>query len=419
MKLQDVKEKFKELYSGNWVEFVDEKEDEIFFHSGNGFTIKASSEDIRSYLDFETRKSSYINEPFETSLCSKDHFEQMITSGNRYGPFHNIRRLQTITFGNPKTDSYYVEISEASLDYKNYVRFNEYFLMKTLDSIRINSQLGWTDQDKDIGFYLGALFTIKVCGLSETSPEKLAEKSLELIEGCLFNMSYLKGIALVLEEEFPHRQPIGDDFKYEDHDFGTQLPLPRSLVNRDVARFYQRGMVVKDSINQFLSYYQVLEYYFLSVSDEELYRKLTTIYNDPGFKSSSKHLDKVIQSTLNHKRESDETEMLRLVLAKHVSEDDLIKFILAFEDHLGENLFTKKRKMFGEFTEIRLTIGHVIGNVSKRVKLIRNALVHSSDRYNRNENFVPTRQAEIEIHKEVPLVKFLAEKVIISTAHEC
>lgn len=416
MTLEEVKEKFKEAYSTRWLEVVDEHEDEIFFKSRSGLTTKASSQDIRSYLDFESRRATYIHKPFETCLCSKNHFEQMIISGNRYGSFLNMRRGQKITFGDPEAGTVYVEISEASSDYKNYLRFNEYFIMRTLDRMRMNSRYNRDDQDRDIGDYLYAPLTIKVCGFSEASAEKLAEKASELIEGCLFNVSYLKGIALVLEEEFPHRQPIGDDFKYEDHDFGTELPLPRSSVNRDVARFYQRGMVVEDSINQFLSYYQVLEYYFLSVSDEELYRKLTTIYNDPGFNSSPKHLDKVIQSTLNHKRESDETEMLRLVILKHVSEDDLIEFISAYEDHLGEKLFTKKRKMFGEFTEVRLTEGHVIGNVSKRVKLIRNALVHSSDRYNRNENFVPTRQAELEIRKEVPLVKLLAEKVIISTA---
>jgi hypothetical protein len=288
--------------------------------------------------------------------------------------------------------------------------------MRTLDRMKIISRHGRDDQDKDIGAYLYAPLTIKVCGLSEITPKKLAEKASEIIEGCIFNISCLKGIALVLEEELPHRQPIGDDFKYEDHDFGTELPLPRSSVNRDVARLYQRGMAVEDPITQFLSYYQVLEYYFLSVSDEELYRILRTIYNNPGFNSSPKYLDKVIQSTLNHKRESDETEMLKLVISKHVPEDDLIKFIDAYEEHLKEKLFTKKRKMFGEFTEVRLNAGHVIGNAAKRVKLIRNALVHSSDRYNRNENFLPTRQAEQEIRKEVPLVKFLAEKVIISTA---
>lgn len=417
MTLDEVKEKFKNAYTRKWLEVVDEHEDEIFFKSPSGeITTKVTSEDIRSYLDFETRKDNYIHEPFETCLCSNNHYEQMISSGNKYGPLLNVRRSENITFGDSENDSLYVEISEASQDYKNYLRFNDYFVMRTLDRMRMNGRHRRDNSDRSIGDYLYAPLTIKVIGLNEVSPSKVAEKAIELIEGCLFNISYLKGIALVLEEELPHRQVMGDDFRFEDHDFGKELPLPKSAINRDVARFYQRGMVVEDSVNQFLSYYQVLEYYFLSVSDEELYRKLVTIYNDPGFKSAPKYLDKVIQSTLNHKRESDETEMLRLVISRHVPEDDLIQFIGAYEEHLSDKLFTKKRKMFGEYTEVRLVAGHVIGNIAKRVKLIRNALVHSSDRYNRNENFVPTRQAELEIRKEVPIVKFLAEKVIISSA---
>lgn len=283
--------------------------------------------------------------------------------------------------------------------------------MRTLDRLRVNRGR----ENQTLGDLLYAPLTIKVLGLNETSSDAAAKKALELIEGCLFNLAYLKGTALVLEEELPKRQALGDSFQFEENDFGKELPLPRAKVNKDVARFYQRGMAVEDPVNQFLSFYQVLEYFFLTVSDEELYRKLASLVNDPLFSAKPKHLDKVIQATLNHKRESDETEMLRLVISKHVDESELIAFIGAYEEHLGDKWYTKKRKLFGEENEIRVASGHVLGNVAKRVKLVRNALVHSSDRYNRQENFVPTRAAEMEIRKEVPLVKYLAEKVIIAS----
>ena len=415
MTLEEAKEKFKQFYGRKWLEVVDEHEDEIFFMTQSGFKAKASSDDIRSYLEFEKRKIEFIHEPFETCLCSKTYFELMISSSSRYAQLFNPRTDDKVIFGDSENNSLYVEISEASQDYKNFTRFNEYFVSRTLDRLRVNGRTR-SNNDRNLGDHLYAPLTIKVIGLSETTPQKVSEKALSLIEGCIFNIAYLKGIALVLEEEFPRRQAVWNNFKFEDHDFGTTLPLPKSEINKDVARFYQRGMAVEDAVNQFLSYYQVLEYFFLHVSDEELYRKLVTIYNDPGFNPSAKYLDKVIQSTLNHKRESDETEMLRLVISKYVPEDDLIQFVSSYEEHLSEKLFTKKRTMFGDSTEVRLTHGHVIGNVAKRIKLIRNALVHSSDRYNRNENFVPTRKSELEIRKEVPLVKFIAEKVIISTS---
>ena len=109
MTLEEVKEKFKQAYTRKWLEVVDEHEDEIFFNSSSGFMTKASSEDIRSYLDFEARRSTYIHKPFETCLSSKDHYEQMISSGNRYDPLLNIRRGEKITFGNAN----FSEVREA------------------------------------------------------------------------------------------------------------------------------------------------------------------------------------------------------------------------------------------------------------------------------------------------------------------
>jgi hypothetical protein len=411
MTLDDVKEKFKKEYVRTWLELVDEHQEELYFRTRGGTQFKASSEDLKSYLEFANRQSTFENKPFETCLSSPTHYEQLVTNASRFSSLLSFRRGEKIQFGTPSTDPITVEIGEASSDFKNYFRFHEYVVVRTLERLRINRGR----ENPTLGDFLYAPLTIKVLGLNETSSDTAAKKALELIEGCLFNLAYLKGTSLVLEEELPKRQALGDSFQFEENDFGKELPLPRAKVNKDIARFYQRGMAVEDPVNQFLSFYQILEYFFLTVSDEELYRKLASLVNDPLFSAKPKHLDKVIQATLNHKRESDETEMLRLVISKHVDESELIAFIGAYEGHLGDKWYTKKRKLFGEENEVRATSGHVLGNVAKRVKLIRNALVHSSDRYNRQENFVPTRAAEMEILKEVPLVKYLAEKVIIAS----
>lgn len=413
MTIDEAKEKFKKEYVRPWFELVDEHQDELFFKTRGGTQFKVSSEDLNAYLDFESRKATFENKPFESCLCSPTYYEQMITSANRFLPFFGARRGEIIQFGNAETGPLVVEVGDASSDFTNYFRFHEYFVMRTLDRFR-TQRTG--RESSALSDFLYTPLTIKVLGLAEVSAETSAKKAIDLIEGCLFNLAYLKGISLVLEEELPKRRPIGVSFQFEENDFGRQLPLPKAKINRDVARFYQRGMAVEDPVNQFLSFYQVIEYFFLSVSDEELYRKLATLVNDPLFSTKPKYLDKVIQTTISHKRESDETEMLRLVLSKHVDESELIAFINAYENHLGDKWFTKKRKLFGEESEVRATAGHVVGNVAKRVKLIRNALVHSSDRYNRQENFVPTRAAEAEIRKEVPLVKYLAEKVIIASS---
>lgn len=51
-------------------------------------------------------------------------------------------------------------------------------------------------------------------------------------------------------------------------------------------------------------------------------------------------------------------------------------------------------------------------NAAAILKHVRNALVHSSDRYTREDCFLPFSDSEDVIIKYIPLVEFLAERVI-------
>jgi len=197
---------------------------------------------------------------------------------------------------------------------------------------------------------------------------------------------------------------------------GNDFDLPRVRFNADTVRFYLRGCGTDDPVNAFLSYYHVLEYYFVRVADEKLYDQLARRINDPKFAAVPKHLDGVVRDTLQHRTETDETEMLKLVLSKFVDESDVVDFIKAYEAYLQDNIYTKKRSIFGQDIEVKLNPGHVFGNVAKRIKAIRNALVHSSDRHERRERYVPTRKSEDLIRRETSLLKHLAEKVIVAAA---
>lgn len=108
--------------------------------------------------------------------------------------------------------------------------------------------------------------------------------------------------------------------------------------------------------------------------------------------------------------------MLKNVLNKFVDETELMDFINSYEKHIEDKLYTKKHTRFGEEIEVKLEKGHVIGNVAKIIKTIRNALVHSSDTYERNLRHVPFSKSTEIVKREIPLVKFLAERVIIASA---
>jgi hypothetical protein len=197
---------------------------------------------------------------------------------------------------------------------------------------------------------------------------------------------------------------------------GFELELPAVRYDDDLLRFYQLGISTEIPELQYLAFYQVLEFFFVAVSDEALYGKLRTRLANPGFRLTPKYLDQIIAEVVGHSKMTDETEMLKLVLTKYVDETELLSFIGRYEDHLEDRWYTKKRERFGIELEVKSQQGHVIGNVAKIVKTVRNALVHSSDRFESHGRHIPFSKSSDVVSKEVPLVKFLAERVIMASA---
>ena len=258
--------------------------------------------------------------------------------------------------------------------------------------------------------------TIKVINFNAPDIETAVQKSDAIIESCLFQLSYMKHITGLPAEEWPMKRETAQPFYFEEPVRDNKMDFPRIICNSDVLRFYQRGMSTDDPVLRFLSFYQVLEYYFLEVSDELLYDKLARRLKDPKFTISTKDLDGIIVEVTKHKGETDETEMLKVVLNKYLDDEILINFIEAYESHFSEKIYTKKQNIFGTDLEVKLQSGHISGNLAKRIKTVRNALVHASDRYERSERYIPNRENEAIVKREVPLLKFLAEKVMIASS---
>jgi hypothetical protein len=119
---------------------------------------------------------------------------------------------------------------------------------------------------------------------------------------------------------------------------------------------------------------------------------------------------------LDYDSKNDETEMLKKVLTKYVKPSELIEFLKEYEDFLDEKYYSKQKNRFGQNLQVNFEETHVISNVATIVKVVRNALVHSSDRFERNERVIPFTKSTDIVIKEMPLIKFLAERVIIGSA---
>ncbi|GAA5185386.1 hypothetical protein GCM10025771_41200 [Niveibacterium umoris] len=243
------------------------------------------------------------------------------------------------------------------------------------------------------------------------TPPNLREISVTTIKNCLFKIAVEQHDCFAIWKPSSKRLNTAHlDETSEDHS------IPRATYDENVVSFYKVAKASPFPSQSFLAYYHVLEYYFLRVSEDLLHHHLTAMLNDPKFRTGHDSLDKLISTVRGQDARSDETEMLRNVLYRFVQETELIEFIAQLEEKCGEKLYTKKRKVFGEHIEVSLRDGHALSNAATALKHVRNAIVHSSDRYKREECHIPLSDSENTIEEFIPLVRFFAEKVIYGTA---
>lgn len=243
--------------------------------------------------------------------------------------------------------------------------------------------------------------------------EKLKTLGRSKIKSCLFNLAFS------IEECWE----IRDEIKTEPFDLigkieeTEDLEIPNVTYNEDLVKHYKIAKSSQFPGQAFLSYYHILEYHFLRVADDNLFSSLKSHLNKPNFKPTYDNVNKLLATIKKHDNIHDETEMLKAVLKKYVVEDELIDFLKDVEKEIGKKIYSDSNGiLFGEKMYIKMNQGHALSNTAKVVKHIRNSLVHSSDRHNRNECFMPFSETESIVIQHIPIVKYLAEKVLFSTA---
>lgn len=192
--------------------------------------------------------------------------------------------------------------------------------------------------------------------------------------------------------------------------------MPNVIYDENLINYYKVARSSPFPSQSYLAYYHILEYYFLRVSEDHIHHQIKTIINSASFRADADSLDRIISQVRKHSAQDDETEMLRKVISRFVDESSLIAEINRIEFECNDKIYTKRKTIFGESLEISPREGHAIANTSKALKHIRNALVHSSDKYKREECHIPLTATEHTIEEYIPIIKYLAEQIIYGTA---
>jgi len=206
-----------------------------------------------------------------------------------------------------------------------------------------------------------------------------------------------------------------------------EIEAPKRIYINDLVLFYQRAIVSESLDNQFLSFYHILEHFFDEVYNEDLINSVRKEISKGTFsykrEKDIKKLTDLIKNKLKYKNEEfliQEDEALILTLKKYIKDiNDLKNEITEFDQELIE-FFKSNEVMFSKGNKINFdneNHDEIFKNLSKRIYMTRNAIVHSKETDKDRNKYLPFRDDK-HLLKENILMRLIAEKIIFESSKE-
>lgn len=289
-------------------------------------------------------------------------------------------------------------------------------LMRPLDSIR---RFGNDEQE----FSLQNLLPRMIGELSlkiETTESKSLGAFRKYKTSFIFQFMYRSNLALIefsnIEEMFHLNRTVRERVDFEQLD----TPPLREYMS-DVVDYYKLALSSNDAYIKYISFYHVMEYFYDEVFKKKMINDLRDKITNPGF--SYKNDDKIYEMALfikNRLRMNDESgqgnelESLKFVLNEYIAIDELKNRISSI-DSTAVLYYQSNKVTFCNAPIIPWTdLQGVYTQIARRVYFTRNSLVHSKSGKNQ-ERYKPYKD-ESELQKEIPLVKAIAELIIINSS---
>ena len=349
-------------------------------HSGESFTLTVDSDWIKDIKSF-VRSKLYDFNLEKREMLGPRNIEIAISRLNQ--DFFLTRPLHEFTSARNRKVKIQLSSHRWSLFFFTTVEYRKYF-----NSVVVKRIIRKRMRKFDDLFWQP--FTIDYSVPRKKDNSKLLNEAIPAMEACLFKLALENGECWDFSKA--SRPSFKVEYQFNDEE---KMTIPIASYDSNMLKYYKVAISSHFSSQQFLAFYHVLEYNFLSVSDEVLYGRLKSHIHSTHFYGSEEQLEKIISIVKKHSDNSDETEMLMRVLRKYVDEDELIEFINNLEHSLNDKIYSKNYEVFGERFQIQTKKDHAIPNTSKLIKHIRNALVHSSDRYNRDDCHIPLTDIRI------------------------
>lgn len=190
------------------------------------------------------------------------------------------------------------------------------------------------------------------------------------------------------------------------------------LFDEKVFSYYKSASYTYLFSQKFMYYYQVMEYYFLRVKDGELLNLISQKISEESNSPNKIEAKKILEELHARYNLNDEKKMLKSVLKKYISESEAIEKISKYKlvEHVRDNSEFFKNPKEDHSLSIDNSVSRSLSNLSTIIYFLRCLLVHSSDKYNKLDCFLPFSESEKIIEPFIPIMKWLAEKIIEGSA---
>ncbi|MEU3904738.1 hypothetical protein AB0F20_13030 [Streptomyces goshikiensis] len=198
------------------------------------------------------------------------------------------------------------------------------------------------------------------------------------------------------------------------------LDAPRQTYDADLVHHYLMGVAAEIPLLEYLAYYHIAEHFFEKIFNEDLVNQVRSGITDPSFSARrNKDIQSIIKIVTKIQRQVkdeggvNEQRALQLVLDRFVNVGRLAADLDTYDATLVD-YYAGNDVPFAGASKAAIRGGDeeaARASIAKRIYKVRNALVHAKE--GELPKYAPFAHDE-ELAREIPLMRFTAEQIIIA-----
>ena len=350
-----------------------------------------------------------ISNESETAIFYSGYYEHYIEAIDPLGPRSFIGRgRDNFQLVSPDSNLSF-EISKPSTFYLLFILQN-----KKLSDRRMHFSSPFIDHDKGETPHWNEAFrglrTVKVKVSKDTKTFDVT-KLRQIAEAGLFHFSYGNSICFNLASKFERdHYRLGQRRRQE-------VQFPRRIYNSELLSYYNLALSSDSLLLGYIALYKILEYFFPIAAENTLHKRMTEKLITPDFSHTKpKQLRELAKIIRQFDQRMDEQKMLVTVIDTYFSPNEIIDWVNEHEKLTKEKYYTLSQKILGETFVLDMNPDKLSSSLAKRIYHTRNVLVHNKE--DEPYRFIPFTGQEENLTKEIPIVLFLVEKLIIKTGKD-